>query len=90
MGSNSSRIIIDICLVLSIFILPWWLVFIFICGASFRFESFYEGLFLSLMIDIIYFIPHRLFYNLPVVFILFFFMFLLISFFGKQLRINHQ
>ncbi len=90
MGSNFSRIIVDFCLCFSIFILPWWISLLFMCGAFFIFESFYEGLFLGLTADLLFFTSHELFYNLPIIFFLSLFAFLLISFLKKQLRLNHQ
>ena len=89
MGSNSSRIIISVLIFLGIFILPWWLSVLFILIAFFIFESFYEGLFFGLMIDLLSSVSRELFYNLPVVSILLLFFFLLFKVLNKYLRMKN-
>ncbi len=89
MGSNYSRIIISVLIFLGIFILPWWLTVLFMGISFFVFDSFYEGLFFGLVIDLLYFVPRELFYNLPAVFILSLLLFFLSKILDKQLRIRN-
>ena len=86
MGSNSSRIITDIILLLSIFILPWWLSLFLIVLSFYVFKPFYEGLFFALAIDLIYSAPRELFHNLPIIFIISLVSFLMLNLLGRQLR----
>lgn len=51
------RLIIDVFLFLGIFIFPWWFVFICAGCALFYFSSFYEILFLGIIVDSLYNAP---------------------------------
>lgn len=91
MGTDfKRRIIVDGLICLSIFLLPWWANIFFILAPFFIFNHFYEGFLLGLVADLIYFIPHKLFFNLPVVFILAVAFFFLSIFLDKQLRIRNK
>jgi hypothetical protein len=90
MGSDSSRrIIANIFICLSIFVLPWWLSISLILISFFIFKPFYEGLLFGLLIDLLYFNPRELFYNLPAVFISLVVIFILVQLLGKQLRMRN-
>jgi hypothetical protein len=49
-----TRIIFDILLFLSVFLLPWWLAILFGLFLIFKFNNFYEFIFLCLLIDSLY------------------------------------
>jgi len=65
------------------------LTVLFIGVSFFIFNSFYEGLFFGMMIDLLYFVPREPLYDLPAVFICSLFFFLLSKVLYKQLRIKN-
>ncbi len=48
------RSVIDVILILSAFMMPWWITALAACIALFYFESFYEIVVLGLIIDSLY------------------------------------
>jgi hypothetical protein len=51
------RILIDILLLISVFIFPWWIVLLAAVFCVFAFKSFYEIVILGLVIDSLYNAP---------------------------------
>ncbi len=87
MGSNFTRIIAVTISFLGVFVLPWWF-FIFLLFFFFvKFPSFYEGLIIALIADLLYSVPRDIFLNLPVFFIFACLFFFLSPIIKKQLRI---
>jgi hypothetical protein len=48
------RVILGGLSVLSVFILPWWVVFLFAFALLFHFDRFYEIIIIALIADVIY------------------------------------
>ncbi len=88
LGKTNIRIILDIFILVSIAIFPWWLTAILIIAGIFIFDNFYESFLFAVIIDSLYGIPRELFFEIPFVTLLgvatlFFF----IRGFKKRLRI---
>lgn len=49
-----ARIITSIILVLSVSVLPWWLVLLFLVSALFYFPHFYEAVCVGVLLDSVY------------------------------------
>ena len=50
----SGRFSVDLLLILSVFLLPWWLTLLFACLFFFVFDRFVELFALALLIDLLY------------------------------------
>lgn len=50
----SGRFCVDLLLVLSVFLLPWWLILLSACLFFFVFDRFVELFLLALLIDLLY------------------------------------
>ncbi len=89
MGPNFKiRIIIDIFIILSIVVCPWWLTFLLIILGLFLFNKFYEAFLFGLILDSLYGISREIFLekdyiSILIVIVLFF----LINWLKKRLRI---
>jgi len=57
------RIIFDVLLFIFIFLLPWWVVLILSIIGLFLFKNYYEFLFFSIIIYVLYSIPEYTFLN---------------------------
>lgn len=51
---NYFTILIRLAIVLSVFILPWWIVVVLAVGALIIFDSFFEIILIGLLIDVSY------------------------------------
>ncbi len=87
MGSSNTRKIASLFLFLGIFIFPWWILVILFLASFIIIENFYEGLFLALIYDILYFTERDLFFNLPVFFVFAGIVLVISILIRKQLRI---
>ena len=89
MGPNlKTRIILDILIIFSIALLPWWFTTILIVGGIFLFESFYEAFLFGFMIDSLYGISKELFFGKSFTYLLIIFiLFVIISWFKNRLRV---
>lgn len=54
---NKKRISIDIILLLSVFLLPWWVTLLGTIVAIFFVRSFFESLVVGILLDILYGVP---------------------------------
>jgi hypothetical protein len=83
------RIFADIVLFLSIFFVPWWLVVAFAVVGLFTFSSFYEILFLGIVLDSLYNAPIAPFRHFQfVVTLLCVFLFVVIEALKRRLRFS--
>lgn len=48
------RVIWGVLMIVSVFILPWWIVFLLCLASLFYFERFYEVIIIALIADVIY------------------------------------
>lgn len=76
----NKRVIFDLFLFLSIFIMPWWFNLAILLIGIFIFDNFYEFIFFTIVIYSIYFIPQegfisKIIFPLSVVSFYFFFQF---------------
>ncbi|MBU1557917.1 hypothetical protein KKC45_03065 [Patescibacteria group bacterium] len=89
MGSNIKiRIILDIFIVISIAIFPWWFTTLLAIVGLFKVDFFFEAFVFAVIMDSLYYVPREIFFERPyvsllVVTILFFF----IKGFKKRLRV---
>ena len=89
MGSNiKTRLILDIFIILSLMLMPWWFTSILIAIGIFVFGLFYEALVFGLIMDSLYGVPKELFFEIPFVsFVSFFVLLVCINWFKNKLRI---
>ncbi len=81
-----TRIISDIFLSISIFVLPSWFLLLVSIACLFIFENFYEILFLGVILDSLFGLPER-FFPIPAVYtFLAVLLFVLVNFLKKHLR----
>ena len=52
--SAPQRIIVDAVLLMSLFMLPWWLFVIFALYALFKYDQYYEFIFFGIVFDSVY------------------------------------
>ena len=81
------RVFSIIFLFLSIYLLPWWLTFIFVCIAFLFFNLFVEGVIIALAIDALYSPNFYFFPNLHFASILAFMLFVFVPIIKKRLLI---
>jgi len=62
------RIFVNTILFLSVFYLPWWVTIFFVVIGIFLFKNFYEGIFVGLLIDLLYGTGAKEFYGIWFVF----------------------
>jgi hypothetical protein len=85
------RIFVDILLILSLFIFPWWLVLILATIALFIFPAFYEILFLGVLMDSLYNAPIARFHQVEfVVTLVTAFLFVIAEILKRRLRFYTQ
>lgn len=89
MGQNlKTRIILDILIIFSIALLPWWFTTILIVVGIFLFELFYEALLFGLIIDSLSGIPRELFFGKSFIYLLIIIiLFVIINWLKNRLRI---
>jgi len=63
------RVILGLLAVLSIFILPWWIVFLISLASLFYFERFYEIIIIGILADVLYGSIHFLNFPYPITFV---------------------
>jgi hypothetical protein len=82
------RILIDILLVLSAFIFPWWLALLGAALAVFYFSGYYEILILGIIMDSLYNAPIARFHHVEfVVTLLALFLFVIAEVLKRRLRL---
>ncbi|MCK5285855.1 MAG: hypothetical protein KAJ58_01360 [Candidatus Pacebacteria bacterium] len=87
MGSNYTRIIISLGLLVGIFIIPWYFLAILFFLTFIKISNFYEGLVLALFYDIFYVVDRTLFGGLPIFFIVAGLIFIGCKLIKKELRV---
>lgn len=86
-----NRFSLDILLILSIFLMPWWISTIFTVALLLYINSYYEAIFLGFFFDFAYSIPTELFFGFRFVFsVLFIFIFLISGPLKRRLRYYHK
>ena len=80
------RVLYDIFLVLSVFLLPWWTTAVFAILGFFLFKDFYEFLFIFAFMYVVYGYKGSRVFTSPFYFSLFFIvLFFVLSFIRKQI-----
>lgn len=84
-----NRLILNIILIISIIILPFWFNILFIIFLTFYFEEYYEAIIAGFLMDFIYSIPTESFFGFRFVYALIFTLIFLAS--GPlKIRIRHH
>ena len=89
MGRNNQkltrqRLLADIVLVLAVFLLPWWFSALLAVAALLYFETFFEIIFLGLMVDALYRITAPGFWHVELTATVFATVFFIVSLYAKK------
>jgi len=87
MNKMTSRILLNIAIISSVFYFPWWLVATLVVIGAFLFDGFYEMIFIGFLLDVLYGARAEEFYGIWFVFtIIFTTMYIIIKRLKKNIR----